>query len=311
MLKLNLDTYKHQISEGNIDIFDDLLKLVSDVKYSDLKNNLIILKANYRQNENGRMRGVLFEEEYRIYRNRITEALLNTIDEIEKSKSDSEYKINIKEVNSNNYILVFGRNTVGKTSLIVSLAKIAEGRIMHDHLDSFRYFPVENEDRLMEVGFYLPFYKKEMNPVKVTIIEMSDKALKETILFKKEAEVKISNNEISPLYLLVTDVESGDKDDFTIAIFIKTLCEYFKNLSFVIIINKWDLLIASKSNWNYRNVYTEKEYLETYMPLTNKMLMSEEISMSRIVNFSSDYNTFKEINIKSQTLLDLILESIS
>ncbi|MEZ5043309.1 MAG: hypothetical protein R2828_25660 [Saprospiraceae bacterium] len=305
--------YKERIANGKLeDVIDELIELTSSKnEYRELNNILILKKIHFCDNEeNYHLKGIIPPNEYRINRNQIANALLIIVDRINQGKEFGvNQKTDILKQDKDNYVLLFGRSSVGKTAFISSIARKAEGVSSDFELKSletttglFKYFPKEGEHGFMEVSFAISDSRGEREIV--NIIEMTDYDLKETLLFKESEKDKLSQKNISQLYILMSDIESGDKDDFVIAMFIKLLCENLKNLSFILIINKWDLLEEGRKHY-WRDWKTAEEYVNGMMPLTSKLLKSNEIIDNSIMSY-----TAKDYHKGNYLRIDSILEKI-
>ena len=264
--------WKNLIAEGKIEnTIDELLKYTSNDKNLEELNDILILQKSLQidNEKNHYLKNIIPPDEYRINRARVINSLLKIIREIESLGSEvtlnnqklEKVKKDVLKDTTDNYVLVFGRDTVGKTAFISTIAKEAEGVFsMDEWTEGFRYFPKPGKDDLMEVNFSMRNEHDES--IDINIIEMPDDDLKEVLLFREDEKDKIHNRKLSRLYILMTDAESGDKDDFIIAMFIKLLCENLNNLSFIIVISKWDIISERKFNWYHYDRKSAYDYVK-------------------------------------------------
>lgn len=130
------------------------------------------------------------------------------------------------------------------------------------------------------------------------------------MLFKEAEKDRIPNKKISKLYILMTDAESGDKDDFLTAMFIKLLCENLNNLSFIILISKWDIISEKKFNYYEYDRESANDYVKNVMPLTYRMLNSNEILENSILKHSVLNNIQNGENTDTLIVLSMIKEKL-
>jgi len=196
------------------------------------------------------------------------------------------------------YIFTFGNTGVGKSTLMAAITKFLatntviitnpnnkDGTKMMalwlKNLNKKEFPPRSRVGDIFEIDLGIEFVNNDGDLLQITFLEMSGEDLNTIDLRENEGELKEKFNEFldkSRLFLVVTDCESAEEDDFLISQFFNLLYNRGADMSSVgLVVSKWDLNQTKKE---------KKEFVINSMPMTSNWLKSQYIDDAKVFTFS-------------------------